>query len=1205
VFRRELDVVAPRFLAEVARARLLLARRVVELDPGRAYCRPGGAALLVGRGEPIELGRCAPPGVTGLGGTGCTALVVPEHLPPVIGARGRLRATLTISVPGAALRGLDPGSCRLFWWDERRQNLVLVEQSGLGVDGTYVHGRVSRPGMYTVFGLPADRARRDTLLAWQYLRPWEPVMREVLGREGGDPLHERLCHMIVCSGIVAKAGLDLLGRYGLEPVVTGAPGRPEFVGGRADPLEFGEVRDPGSEEGPLAPPTKPVPPTPPPVSPKSICDECLGEGSAVPPDLGFPPRPRPGDQLAGRTRNQCARWTFVGPTNVAGRVRGFAWHPTVHGVVYLGSSQGGVYKSTNGGASWFSVFGTSEVRYNIGAIAIDTQKPDTVFAGTGEFRVGAGGGWGDGVGIFRTRDGGDHWELLPGPFNRRHSRLVVDPHDSDVVYAVGGDGVMRSLDGGDTWAVINASPCSDMVLDPSNSRRLIVVLDSAPTVAVTEDAAGALPLTWTPLNTGLGAPDAGANFGRIDAVTDPSGRKAMWCKLRRLGPATTASPSGEPNMKLYEWSFTDSRWNERLRVEGVEDTQGDYNNVLAIDPANTKILFHGTRGLWWSSDGGATFMRPGEGHGDQHAVAFDPGDPTRVLIGNDGGVFEVVHAAIPMGGVATVGNLAVTDSNAGHETVQFRNCAVSRTGTLSVVGSTQDQGILRHAGQAVFSSLRGVENGPMAVFPGDGATIWWDPGGGPDYTMLSTRDGGATVRNAGSGLADPFGRGLDAIAIHPQNRSIGLACKDVLYRTTNGAGEPSENVIRIPAKVVEHARDFTCSLWLRTTNTPVPDGSRTLWKNVGNYTLVSGASGVSVDAFVLSRLAALDQPRASGALDELTLRTCLRGVTVDYALSAPIEDDRWHHVAWTRSGDTEALFLDGRALKNKASRRTSSSVSTAPLEVTSLVLGQRQHVIGGGFNYDEAHQDRLRDVRFYGRALAAPEITSLSRGREARSAPDAHYTFQHDGRDSGPHGYTAEIHGPHVAGGIGPRNQGVDFKAFLPVLTGDSITALAIAPSSPERAYAASVTGTVYASHDTGATWTKVGTGPVAGLRIDYLTVDWGDADRIFVGYWLDTPRRVYRSDNAGTHWDDISGDTPEVSLPNMSVTGIVIDPTSSEIVYVAMPIGVFATRNGGSTWAAFDDDLPNAYVSGLDLRVTDNTLYASTFGRGLWRLQL
>ena len=102
----------------------------------------------------------------------------------------------------------------------------------------------------------------------------------------------------------------------------------------------------------------------------------------------------------------------------------------------------------------------------------------------------------------------------------------------------------------------------------------------------------------------------------------------------------------------------------------------------------------------------------------------------------------------------------------------------------------------------------------------------------------------------------------------------------------------------------------------------------------------------------------------------------------------------------------------------------------------------------------------------------------------------------------------------------------------------------------------------------------------------------------MYVGFWVDgTDRRVHRSDDAGATWTDVSGDAPEVSLPNISVTGIVVDTTSSETIYVATPIGMFITRDGGATWAPFDEDLPNAYVSGIDLRVANNVLYASTFG--------
>ena len=672
--------------------------------------------------------------------------------------------------------------------------------------------------------------------------------------------------------------------------------------------------------------------------------------------------------------------------------------------------------------------------------------------------MGAGGGWGDGLGVYRTRDGGEHWDLLPGPFNLRTSRVIVDPDDGDIVYTVGGQGVMRSLDGGDTWEQIHTDPCSDLALDPSNSRRVIVMTDRNPTVVVTDDATGRLPLSWTAMNAGLDAnppADSGLNFGRIAVSRDASGRGVLWCKLRRLSAPDTARPLGVPHMRLYQWSEAARLWSERLIDPTVEDTQGDYNNVVAIHPTNVNIVFHATRGLSWTSDGGATFMSVNAGHGDQHAIAFDPGDPKRVLLGNDGGAYQLMLPDVPAAGAATAANLGVTPLNAGHETVQFRNCQVSRTGPLSVVGSTQDQGILRYSGLSAFSFLRGTENGPMAVYAQDGNVIWWDSSGGPDYTMQVTRDGGTTVRNAGSGLADPsLNQSLEAIAIHPTNPSIGLAAKGTLYRTTTGAGEPDQNVITIPAKVIEGATDFTCAVWLRTTNRPVVGGGP-VWKNVGNYTLVSGASGASADSFLLQRIAGPSSPPSTGDIDQLRLRTSLRGVAHDYVLPSALEDDRWHHVAWTRAGTTEQLFVDGVALANAATGQTSSTVAADRVVVTSLVLGQRQHAVGGGFNYDEAHQDRLRDIRFYHDPLNRAQVVSLIRGRPIRlPALFARYPFEIDGTDAGPHHFDARINGPTVIGGRGPLNEGVDFKAFLPVLTlaGEALKAVAFAPNASTRA---------------------------------------------------------------------------------------------------------------------------------------------------------
>ena len=108
--------------------------------------------------------------------------------------------------------------------------------------------------------------------------------------------------------------------------------------------------------------------------------------------------------------------------------------------------------------------------------------------------------------------------------------------------------------------------------------------------------------------------------------------------------------------------------------------------------------------------------------------------------------------------------------------------------------------------------------------------------------------------------------------------------------------------------------------------------------------------------------------------------------------------------------------------------------------------------------------------------------------------------------------------------------------------------------------------------------------------------------DLVYIAYsW---GGRVYKSTDGGAHWTNASG-SGAGALPNIPINALVIDNHLSDTVYIATDIGVFQTRDGGANWQPFNDSLPRVVVTGLALRAKNNTLYASTMGRGAYQRAL
>lgn len=158
------------------------------------------------------------------------------------------------------------------------------------------------------------------------------------------------------------------------------------------------------------------------------------------------------------------------------------------------------------------------------------------------------------------------------------------------------------------------------------------------------------------------------------------------------------------------------------------------------------------------------------------------------------------------------------------------------------------------------------------------------------------------------------------------------------------------------------------------------------------------------------------------------------------------------------------------------------------------------------------------------------------------------------------------------------------------------------------RAYAATEDGRFYRSDSCGiAGWAEAATGtnkPPTGY-ISCITVDPDEPDVVYITYTNRNPH-VLRSTDGGQHWTSVSGTVTASSLPDMPASALVVDPENDDVLYVATDIGVFRSNDGGATWYFYNDsigeqDLPKVLVTALAHRRSEDRLFASTLGRGLY----
>ncbi len=475
-------------------------------------------------------------------------------------------------------------------------------------------------------------------------------------------------------------------------------------------------------------------------------------------------------------------WSWLGPGNIGGRVLCILVHPTTPSIMWAGSAGGGVWKTLNGGASWFPLddFMSSLA---IGCMAMDPANPNVIYAGTGE-------GYGNydaiqGAGIFKTTDGGTTWAQLPSTATSAFyyvNRLAISPANSQIMLAATGTGIYRSIDGGTNWSLRYSAGTTDLAFDPLDGSQCIA--SGFGFVRFSNDGG----LTWV---SATGIPGT----GRIEIAYAPNTPAAVYASAdNNYGEVYRSLDGGQT------YSLRNTGTNYFLEP-GSE--QGWYDNCIWVDPTNPNIIVVGGLDLWRSTDGGATLTDiggySGGPHPDQHAIVgtslFNGTTVRTVYFGNDGGVFSAadIYTVSPGSGWTDLNNnLGVTE---------FSGAAGNAT-SGTIVGGTQDNGTIRYTPGTGIEGWTGTAGGDGGVAAADPTDPNYFYGERPYLAIFRSTDGGGSSTGIWPGIADANSPSLNFISpfvLDPNNPNIILAGGLSLWRSTNvKAATPTWSVIKAP-----------------------------------------------------------------------------------------------------------------------------------------------------------------------------------------------------------------------------------------------------------------------------------------------------------------------------------------------------------------------------------------------------------------------
>jgi photosystem II stability/assembly factor-like uncharacterized protein len=314
------------------------------------------------------------------------------------------------------------------------------------------------------------------------------------------------------------------------------------------------------------------------------------------------------------SEKEVRQWEVTGPWG--GDVRTLVASPADSNLLYLGTSDGQIFRSTDGARTWQRLRPGIEKRgLSVDHIVIDSRDPRTMYAGAWAVARDEEGG------VFKTTDGGEHWKLLDATKGMSIRSLAISPSDSNLLIAGSANddpklnGVFRSIDAGKKWERI--SPVGDkeihniesVAIDPRNTNHIYI---------------GTWHLPWKTTDGGVSWKQTGYKaVGMIDD-SDIFGIT--------VNPANPDQVYVNACSGIYRSGSAGEKW---VKIPGIPFSARRTYKLL-VHPSHPQIIFAGTsEGLWRSKDDGKRWMLLTSKTLVIRSIVVTPDNPNRVLIGTD------------------------------------------------------------------------------------------------------------------------------------------------------------------------------------------------------------------------------------------------------------------------------------------------------------------------------------------------------------------------------------------------------------------------------------------------------------------------------------------------------------------------------------------------------------------------------------------
>lgn len=859
-------------------------------------------------------------------------------------------------------------------------------------------------------------------------------------------------------------------------------------------------------------------------------------------------------RAARKTAGQLLPWVERGPGNVSGRTRALIVDPDdpTHRTWFAGSVGGGIWTTTDAGQSWLNL--TPDLpNLAIASMGMAPSNHDVIYAGTGEgfFNTDAVAG----AGIFKSTDRGDTWVQLPAiaadPNFRYVNRLIINPANENVVVAATNTGIFRTTNGGASWDEVyeGEGRVQQIAHQPGNFTVQLATVNSIGVIKSTD--AGR---TWALSSRGI---LGGARSELAFSLSEPG----------RVYLAVQAGADSD----MYMSRDAGNTWQPVVETNAANEpnwlgSQGWYDNTIAVHPYNPDVIYMGGIGMWQAElflgtrsfsgltgideegttafldfiNFGATHLRGGLELGtneDEPVIDFTEADFTSVELRFGPGKKQMAHRFTPPDGPGVPRSQF---PYADYIEVPFEVWDITNNQQLMV--SFRDR---LADGVYDLTQDNDEDQGREYIFvhavPYDASAP--DPNIGQDGGPLYKQMYFMWPILASGAVWDPDNLPESVLRINYETYEAQLR---VSQQIAPNVHVDHHNITIIP---VNEATNQFKILNGNDGGVYFSEDSGNTWQDTENGYNTTQFYGVD------------KRPGFSvyigGTQDNGTWRS----------FNSPNASSGW--IAAT-GGDGFDVAWHSQELRHIVS----TSQFNAVFKTTD-----------NGVNWNSA-TNGLTDVgQGQGQFITAIAKSIID--------PDLLFTIG--------------------ASGIWRTTDFADNWSLIPVPSedwgfgGSGEVKISIAtPNVVWAGYRMSNTGRMHVSTDRGVTFNAIDNPDIApGARISGLATHPHDSSTAYVLFSVRGAPKILRTTDLGQTWEDISGFANSTDgqstngFPDVAIHTLLVLPNQPNEIWAGTEIGLFISKNNGTTWQYSDNGLPA--VSIWEMRAADDEIVVATHGRGIW----